>query len=95
MLDEFKKRRVNIMPDVPDVVEVSDDHYAAEHEILQLVMAKLGTLDEALQSIVNGHLFLDMTFAEISNEYGIPLSTAHDRFKMAIELLRQRVLEAE
>ena len=95
MLDEFKKRRVNIMPDVPDVVEVSDDHYAAEHEILQLVMAKLGTLDEALQSIVNGHLFLDMTFAEISNEYGMPLSTAHDRFKMAIELLRQRVLEAE
>lgn len=95
MLDEFKKRRVVIMPDVPDVVEVSDDHYAEEHEILQLVMAKLESLDESLRCIVNGHLFLDMTFDEISSEYGIPLSTAHDRFKTAIELLRQRVLQKD
>jgi hypothetical protein len=91
MLDEFKKRRVDFMPDVPDVVELSEDHGAAEHEMLQLVMSKLGALDESLQCIVNGHLFLDMTFDELSSEYAIPLSTAHDRFKTAIELLRQRV----
>jgi hypothetical protein len=91
MLDEFKKRRVDIMPFVPDVVEVSEEHFAVEHEMLQLVMAKLDTLDESLKCIVNGHLFLDMTFDELSGEYGIPLSTAHDRFHSAIELLRQRV----
>ncbi len=91
MLDEFKKRRVDFMPDVPDVVELSDDHYAVEHEMLKLVMAKLDSLDVSLQCIVNGHLFLDMTFDELSREYGIPLSTAHDRFHSAIELLRQMV----
>ncbi|MBT4693416.1 MAG: hypothetical protein HOA14_10875 [Planctomycetaceae bacterium] len=95
MLDEFKKRRVDIMPNVPDVVEISDNHLAAEHEMLQLVMTKLDTLGDSLQSIVNGHLFLDMTFAELSQEYGIPLSTAHDRFHSAIELLRQCVPQEE
>ena len=95
MLDEFKKRRVDIMPDVPDVVELAEDHYAAEHEVLQLVMAELDSLDESLQCIVNGHLFLDMTFDDLSREYGIPLSTAHDRFQSAIESLRQRVSQGE
>jgi hypothetical protein len=91
MLDELKKRRVDIMPNVPDAVEDSDDHYAVENELLQLVMAKFDTLEQSLQCIVNGHLFLDMTFDELSREYGIPLSTAHDRFHSAIELLRRRV----
>jgi len=91
MLDEFKKRRVDFMPDVPDVVQLPDDHYAADHEMLQFVMSKLGSLDDSLQCIVNGHLLLDMTFAEISREYDIPLSTAYDRFQTAIELLRQQV----
>jgi len=95
MLDAFKKRQVDFMPDVPDVADVSDEQYAAEHEMLQLVMLKLNALDESFQCIVNGHLFLDMTFEELSCEYDIPLSTAHDRFHAAIELLRKRVLQGD
>ena len=91
MLDELKKRRVDVMPNVPDIVEMPNEDSAAEREMLQLVMAELGSLDESLQRIVYGRLFLDMTFEELGREYDMPLTTAHDQFKSGIELLRRRV----
>tara|TARA_B110000438_G_scaffold303733_1_gene366842 strand:- start:5045 stop:5650 length:606 start_codon:yes stop_codon:yes gene_type:complete len=94
MLDELKKRRVDVMPDVPDIVEMPDEDIAAEREMQQLVMAELGSLDESLQRIVCGRLFLGMTFEELGREYDMPLTTAYDQFNSGIELLRRRVSQA-
>jgi DNA-directed RNA polymerase specialized sigma24 family protein len=94
MLDELKKRRVDVMPDVPDIVEMPDEDIAAEREMQQLVMAELGSLDESLQRIVCGRLFLGMTFEELGREYDMPLTTAYDKFNSGIELLRRRVSQA-
>ena len=94
MLDELKKRRVDVMPDVPDIVEMPDEDVAAEREMQQLVMAELGSLDESLQRIVCGRLFLGMTFEELGREYDMPLTTAYDQFNSGIELLRRRVSQA-
>tara|TARA_B110000263_G_scaffold78592_1_gene68576 strand:- start:382 stop:987 length:606 start_codon:yes stop_codon:yes gene_type:complete len=94
MLDELKKRRVDVMPDVPDIVEMPDEDVAAEREMQQLVMGELGSLDESLQRIVCGRLFLGMTFEELGREYDMPLTTAYDQFNSGIELLRRRVSQA-
>jgi DNA-directed RNA polymerase specialized sigma24 family protein len=94
MLDELKKRRVDVMPDVPDIVEMPDEDIAAEREMQQLVMAELGSLDESIQRIVCGRLFLGMTFEELGREYDMPLTTAYDQFNSGIELLRRRVSQA-
>ena len=94
MLDELKKHRVYVMPNVPDIVEMPDEDIAAEREMQQLVMAELGSLDESLQRIVCGRLFLGMTFEELGREYDMPLTTAYDQFNSGIELLRRRVSQA-
>tara|TARA_B110000116_G_scaffold222756_1_gene201683 strand:- start:491 stop:1096 length:606 start_codon:yes stop_codon:yes gene_type:complete len=94
MLDELKKRRVDVMSDVPDIVEMPDEDVAAEREMQQLVMGELGSLDESLQRIVCGRLFLGMTFEELGREYDMPLTTAYDQFNSGIELLRRRVSQA-
>jgi DNA-directed RNA polymerase specialized sigma24 family protein len=94
MLDELKKRRLDVMPNVPDIVEMPDEDIAAEREMQQLVMAELGSLDESLQRILCGRLFLGMTFEELGREYDMPLTTAYDQFNSGIELLRRRVSQA-
>lgn len=94
MLDELKKRRLDVMPNVPDIVEMPDEDIAAEREMQQLVMAELGSLEESLQRIVCGRLFLGMTFEELGREYDMPLTTAYDQFNSGIELLRRRVSTA-
>ena len=92
LLDQIKKTNLETEVLHDDDLAMTEDEnilQTVQADFLQFALEHLDQLDASFCSIVHKHIFLDMTFAEIAMESGIPSSTISDRFHKAIALLKK------
>ena len=91
LLDTVRRKRAlhqHLSFSFPGRDDKSPGELVVKAETLERALEALGSLDESLRQVVEMRIYLDMTFEEIGRELQIGSSTAHDRWKSAIEFLR-------
>ncbi|MBA63973.1 MAG: hypothetical protein CMJ76_16585 [Planctomycetaceae bacterium] len=90
LLDLVKRKKLETEPLLDDYLLTEDKVATLEHtEFLVFAFAQLDDLTVEYRQIFESHVFLGMSFNEISEMLEIPKSTVHDHFAKTKAILKQ------
>jgi RNA polymerase sigma-70 factor (ECF subfamily) len=97
LVDEFRKRRWKTQPLEGDVFSRNDesDHRMLDMENREMLRKAMGLLSEPQQRTLLLRFYGQMSFQDIAQHLGCPLSTALSHCRRGLESLRQLLVSVD
>ena len=83
-IKESEKRRKIVFLDNVEVIPSADERYSEA-----LLFKILSTLDKESIDLINNHVFLELSFKEISKEVCVPVNTLKSKYRRALQKIRR------